>query len=216
MGDPGYRRMAAHLHASDASRPAGDEPAPGDAELVARAALGDTHAIAAIWSRHHTLAKSVLLSTLGPDQDIDDLVQETFVELFRAVKLVRDGIALPAVLSRIAVRRAGMTLRRRRIRSVVFLLPWTDVPEIAVAPPDLDDRFALAAFYRLLDRVKTRHRVALLLHFVQGMDVATVASVLDISVPAAKRAIGAGRKRLIQLARREPRLSRFVSSVEGG
>lgn len=211
-----YRRGAAHLDVSDASRSADGAHAPDDAELVARAALGDAHAIAAIWSRHHTLAKSVLLSTLGPDQEIDDLVQETFVELFRAVKLVRDGIALPAILSRIAVRRAGMTLRKRRIRSVVFLLPWTDVPEVAVAPPDLDDRFALTAFYRLLDRIKTRHRVALLLHFVQGMDVATVASVMDISISAAKRAIVAGRKRMIALARREPRLSRFVSSAEGG
>lgn len=211
-----YRRVAAHLDSSDASRLVVGNPAPGDAELVARAALGDADAIAAIWSRHHAMAKSVLLSTLGPDQDIDDLVQETFVELFRAVKLVRDGVALPAILSRIAVRRAGMTLRKRRIRSVIFLLPWTDVPEVAVAPPDLDDRFALTAFYRLLDRIKTRHRVALLLHFVEGMDVATVASVMDLSVSGAKRAIVAGRKRLIQLARREPRLSRFVSSVEGG
>lgn len=210
-----YRRAAAHLEVADAPR-GSDAPRASDAELVARAALGDSRAIAAIWTRHHALARSVLLSTLGPDQDIEDLVQETFLELFRAVKLVRDGVALPAILSRIAVRRAGMTLRRRRIRSVVLLLPWTDLPEIAVAPPDLDDRFALMTLYRLLDRIKTRHRVALLLHFVQGMDIATVASVMSVSLSSAKRAIAAGRKRLTQLASREPRLSRFVSTSEGG
>lgn len=201
--------------AETGARVAGRESgAPQDAELVTQAARGDAGALATIWLRHHVLVRSVLLSTLGPDQEIDDLVQEVFVELLRAVKLVRDGVALPAILSRIAVRRAGMALRKRRVRAVVVSLPWMDVPEVPVAPADIDGRLALATLYRLLDRVKPRHRIAFLLHFVQGLDIAQVAETLDISLSTAKRSIAAGRDKLIRLARRQPRLSRFLSGAD--
>ena len=198
------------------ARPADREPGmPRDAELVSRAARGDGGALATIWLRHHVLVRSVLLSTLGPDQEIDDLVQEVFLELLRAVKLVRDGMALPAILSRIAVRRAGMALRRRRVRAVVVSLPWMDVPEVAVAPVDIDGRLALATLYRLLDGVKARDRIAFLLHFVQGLDAAAVAESLEVSLSTAKRAIAGGRDKLVRLARRHPRLQRFLSGEEG-
>jgi RNA polymerase sigma-70 factor (ECF subfamily) len=184
---------------------------PDDAALVARAATGDSAAIAQIWERHHSLVRSVLYATLGIDQEIEDLTQEVFLEFLRAVKAVRDGTALPAILSRIAVRRAGMALRRRRVRSVILSLPWADVPEIPVAPADLDGRNALVSLYRLLDRIKSRHRLAFLLHNVRGMDVAEVADAMALSVSATKRAIGAGRKMVLLLARRDPRLSEFLS-----
>jgi RNA polymerase sigma-70 factor (ECF subfamily) len=201
--------------ADDAARSVSQKSASPqlDAELVARAAQGDASALANIWSRHHMLVKSVLLSTLGPDQEIDDLVQEVFLELLRAVKLVRDGMALPAILSRIAVRRAGMALRRRKVRSVIISLPWQEVPEVAVAPADVDSRIALAALYQLLDKIKTRHRLAFLLHFVQGLDVADVATALNVSLSTAKRAVTGGRETLIRLARRQPKLRQFLSEV---
>jgi RNA polymerase sigma-70 factor (ECF subfamily) len=211
------RRAAAFQDDADPRRDALSAPlTTSDAALVLRAANGDADAIAEIWSRHHRLVKSVLLSTLGADQDIDDLVQEVFLELIRAVKQMRDGSALPALLARIAVRRAGMVLRKRRVRSVILQLPWTDVPEVAVLPPDFDDRLALNALYRLMNRIKTRHRMAVLLHCVQGMEIAQVADALKISVSGAKRDLSAGRKRLERLAGREPRLLRFLTRTGEG
>lgn len=187
-----------------------------DAELVSKAAAGDRPAIAEIWVRYRNLVRSVLLATLGFDQDIDDLVQEVFLGLFRAVGQVRDGAALPAILSRIAVRRAGMALRKRRVRALTSLLPWTQLPEVEVAPPDFDDRLALTTLYGLLDRVKQRARLAFLLHHVHGMDAGDVADALGVSLATAKRDIADGRKRLIQLARSEPRLRRFLPPEQEG
>ncbi|HEX3696535.1 MAG TPA: sigma-70 family RNA polymerase sigma factor [Polyangia bacterium] len=201
--------------APDGRTPAVD-PVEGDARLVIRAAAGDGQAITVIWSRYHLLVRSVLLSTLGADQEIDDLVQEVFMELLRAVKLVRDGTALPAILSRIAVRRAGMALRRRRVRSVILSLPWIDMPDVPVAPADMDSRLALVALYRLLNKIKPRHRLAFLLFSVQGLDVAEVAGALEISLSAAKRAVSAGRKKVLRMAEREPLLKQFLSAEREG
>src|SRR3954469_8640026 len=122
--------------------------------------------MAAIWSRSARLVRSVLRATLGRDGELDDLTQDVFLRLFRTVPQIRDGAALPAILSPMAVRgggmarrwgggraRAGMALRWRRVRALVTLTPSTQLPDVAAAPPDLDVRRALAVLYRLLDRV---------------------------------------------------------------
>jgi RNA polymerase sigma-70 factor, ECF subfamily len=128
------------------------------------------------------------------------------------VAQIRDGAALPAILTRMAVRRAGMALRSRRVRALVTLTPSAQLPEVAVVPPDLDVRRALAVLYRLLDRVKPRQRMAFVLRDILGMDLAEVAAALELSDTAARRALTEGRKRVLRLARHEPHLGPFLAA----
>jgi len=190
----------------------GDDEMPrDDFDLVHAAALGDAAAMAAIWSRYARLVRSVLRATLGRDGELDDLTQEVFLKLFRTVTQLRDGTALPAVLTRMAVRQAGMTLRWRRVRALVTLTPSMQLPDVAVAPPDPDVRRGLAVLYRLLDRVKPRHRMAFVLRDVLGMELAEIAAALELSETAARRALTEGRKRVLRLARHEPHLIPFLA-----
>jgi RNA polymerase sigma-70 factor (ECF subfamily) len=182
-----------------------------DLDLVHAAAAGDATAMAAIWSRHARLVRSVLRATLGRDGELDDLTQDVFLKLFRTVKQIRDGAALPAILTRMAVRQAGMTLRWRRVRALVTLTPSMQLPDVAVGPPDLDVRRGLAVLYRLLDRVKPRHRMAFVLRDVLGMELTDVAAALELSDTAARRALTEGRRRVLRLARHEPHLIPFLS-----
>jgi RNA polymerase sigma-70 factor (ECF subfamily) len=184
----------------------------GDVELVHAAAVGDRAAMAAIWSRYARLVRSVLRAALGRDGELDDLTQDVFLRLFRTVAQIRDGAALPAILTRMAVRRAGMALRSRRVRALVTLTPSAQLPEVAVVPPDLDVRRALAVLYRLLDRVKPRQRMAFVLRDILGMDLAEVAAALELSDTAARRALTEGRKRVLRLARHEPHLGPFLAA----
>lgn len=182
-----------------------------DLDLVHAAAAGDGAAMAMIWSRHARLVRSVLRATLGRDGELDDLTQDVFLKLFRTVRQIRDGAALPAILTRMAVRQAGMTLRWRRVRALVTLTPWTQLPDVAVVPPDVDVRRGLAVLYRLLDRVKPRHRMAFVLRDVLGMEMTDVAAALELSDTAARRALTEGRKRVLRLARHEPHLVPFLA-----
>jgi RNA polymerase sigma-70 factor (ECF subfamily) len=182
-----------------------------DLDLVHAAAAGDPAAMAAIWARYARLVRSVLRATLGRDGELDDLTQDVFLKLFRTVTQLRDGAALPAVLTRMAVRQAGMTLRWRRVRALVMLTPSTQLPDVAVVPPDPDVRRGLAVLYRLLDRVKPRHRMAFVLRDVLGMEMPEVAAALELSDTAARRALTEGRKRVLRLARHEPHLVPFLA-----
>jgi RNA polymerase sigma-70 factor, ECF subfamily len=198
------------------SRVAGDDGAAvaprDDVELVHAAAAGDRAAMAAIWSRYARLVRSVLRATLGRDGELDDLTQDVFLRLFRTVAQIRDGAALPAILTRMAVRRAGMALRWRRVRALVTLTPSERLPDVAAVAPDLDVRRALAVLYRLLDRVKPRQRMAFVLRDVLGMDLAEVGAALELSDTAARRALTEGRKRVLRLARHEPHLGPFLAT----
>jgi RNA polymerase sigma-70 factor (ECF subfamily) len=194
--------------------PLGDSAAVprDDVELVHAAAAGDRAAMAAIWSRYARLVRSVLRATLGRDGELDDLTQDVFLRLFRTVAQIRDGAALPAILTRMAVRRAGMALRWRRVRALVTLTPSERLPDVAAVAPDLDVRRALAVLYRLLDRVKPRQRMAFVLRDVLGMDLAEVAAALELSDTAARRALTEGRKRVLRLARHEPHLGPYLAT----
>ena len=83
---------------------------------------------------------------------------------------------------------------------MVMLTPSTQLPDVAVVPPDPDVRRGLAVLYRLLDRVKPRHRMAFVLRDVLGMEMPEVAAALELSDTAARRALTEGRKRVLRLA----------------
>ncbi|MGB8930438.1 MAG: sigma-70 family RNA polymerase sigma factor [Anaeromyxobacteraceae bacterium] len=94
------------------SGPTRDAPAP---ELVARAAAGDPAAQRALYDAHRPDVFRVArgFGGLDPD-DVDDVVQETFVRAFRyIVRLEQHGRFLPWLLT-IARNRALSRLARRK------------------------------------------------------------------------------------------------------
>src|SRR5215471_7175759 len=83
------------------------EPDPGDFDAVFR--------------RFAPYVARVGTRLLGTDGEIDDLVQEVFIEAHRGLAGVRDPRALRGWLARIAVRRATRRLRRRRLLVLLSL-----------------------------------------------------------------------------------------------
>jgi RNA polymerase sigma factor (sigma-70 family) len=77
----------------------------------------------------------------------------------------------------------------------------------------MDAREALARFYKILDRIRPRDRVAFVLRFVEGMGVAEVATAVGVSVPTARRCFTRAWERFTLLAGRDPFLAEYVASL---
>ncbi len=90
--------------------------APGDAELVARALAGERSAFRALYDRHrpavHRVARS--FATLDPD-DVDDVVQDTFVRAFEHVATLQQPERFGAWILAITRNRALHRLARRKV-----------------------------------------------------------------------------------------------------
>jgi RNA polymerase sigma-70 factor, ECF subfamily len=97
-----------------------EEPGGGDADLVAGALAGEAAAQRAIYDRYRPLVHRVARSFAELDaDDVDDVVQESFVRAFRGLGKLQDTARLGPWLLTIARNRSLSRLARLRARQVV-------------------------------------------------------------------------------------------------
>lgn len=187
-----------------------------DDEALARAAAqGHPGAAPLVWQRFAPLVRRILKRTLGPGDDVDDHVQDTFLRFFRAAKNLRDPSMLTSFIVGIAVRVARGELRRRRLRRWLTLSPSGTLPDIAGEAPDPQSRAAVARLYRILDQVDDRSRTLFVLRFIEGLELTEVAAALGCSLATTKRHLARASHRILTAAQRDPALSAYLAAIPG-
>jgi DNA-directed RNA polymerase specialized sigma24 family protein len=92
-----------------------------DAGLVRAILAGDPRAPGVLWNRHARLVHRILRRSLGQQDEVEDLVQEVFLSLFRRLPTLRDPKALPSFLITITTHVLRHELRRRWVRRCMTL-----------------------------------------------------------------------------------------------
>jgi RNA polymerase sigma-70 factor (ECF subfamily) len=169
--------------------------APADATLVARAQDGDLDAFAELVRRHESRVRGVLVRLLDDDRDVEEAVQDTFVQAWRHLDRFRGEAQLFTWLYRIATNEAFMRRRRKRPQTTELDegTAQSDAagPEAAAEAGDVRD-FLLACIREL----PFEYRAPLVLRDVEGLSNQEVADVLDISLAAAKSRIHRARMQI--------------------
>ncbi|HEY6079877.1 MAG TPA: sigma-70 family RNA polymerase sigma factor [Polyangiaceae bacterium] len=152
----------------------------------------------AVFRRFSPYVARVALRLLGSDSEVDDLVQEVFLEAHRGLDQLRDAKALRGWLSRVCVRRATRRLRRRRLRSFfsLELVEERDLPVSLAATPE--QRLEVARVYRCLDRLPTEQRVAWVLRYVEGESLEDLVVLCGCSKSTVQRRLRAAQARIEQ------------------
>ncbi len=111
-------------------------------------------------------------------QGTDDLIQEVWIKVIRKIRTLKDPQAFVAWLYRIA--RNELFTRTRQRKQVA---PMPDEPMVTDALPG--DRLLLEEnveqVHAALDRLKPHHQEILILHFMEQMSHAQIATVLKCS-----------------------------------
>lgn len=186
-----------------------------DATLALALQAEHPKAPAVAWARLSPMVRRILRRSFGPGADVEDLVQETFLLLFRRIESLREPSTLRAFIIGITVRVARAEIRRRRVRRWVGLANGSELPDTRVTVDDPDSREALARFYDVLGRINARDRLVFVLHHVEGLDVQAVADALGTSVPTVRRSLARGFRRVVLLAGRDPSLVAYVTGLDG-
>jgi RNA polymerase sigma-70 factor, ECF subfamily len=176
-----------------------------DDALVARHRDGDGDAFEAMYRRHVDAVYRRLTRLVGPVPERDDLTQDVFLGLYRALPGFRGDAALSTLVYRIAVNTACEHLRRRMRRRTVSL---ETVPLDELVAPDATPEAAARQreearlLLRCLDRIKPKKRVALVMRVVDGMSFEEIAEVVDATPDAVAKRVQHGLRELSeQLAR---------------
>jgi RNA polymerase sigma-70 factor (ECF subfamily) len=182
-----------------------------DPTLVAGLVARDPRAATLLWRRFAPMVFRMLRRMLGPGSDIEDLAQEVFLCVFQKVPRLRDPQALKAFVASVTVLSVRHELRRRYIRrrALPFLRPGP--PETETMTRGADAREALLRFYRILNGLTPRTRSALVLRFIEAMDLTEVAAALGVSLATTKRLLARGWTKVALQTERDPFLAQYRS-----
>jgi RNA polymerase sigma-70 factor (ECF subfamily) len=183
-----------------------------DAALVRALIAGEPDAPRALWRRFAPLVFRILRRTLGPGQDIEDLVQEIFFCVFGKVSALREPAALRQFVLSIAAITARNEIRRRWLRRWSRLASKENVGKEPAFDVDMDAREALRRFYGVLDRLSADHRTLFVLRFMEGLSLRDVAAASGMSLATAKRRLARARARVRLLVERDPILCDYITA----
>ncbi len=178
------------------SRPVPDS---GHENLVARLKLGDGAAYEELLRLFELKVYNIARGMMRNQQDAEDVLQDTFLSVFRSVRTFKGQSSLSTWVYRIAVNAALMKIRCRRndcrLVSIEENLPrYNETGHRVASLPDWHPR----ADEILLDKelggrlreaigcLPDEYRVVLILRDQEGLSNEEVGSVLDLSVPAVK------------------------------
>ena len=193
-----------------------------DPELVAIAKQRGVNAVSRlVYERFAPSVHRVLHRVLGPDSDHDDLVNETFVEVFQSLTAVRQPDRLRSWVVSVAInvarRELGRRQLRRRLRDAVSLTGVVSAP-----PTDYAGRDLLLKTYEILERIAPDERTAFALRYIDSTTMPMVAELCGCSLSTAKRRVARAERRFAALAREYPEIfARFerrtsdASNAEG-
>lgn len=160
-----------------------------DDAVLPAARAGHPEALEAIYRAYETQVYTLARRICRTAEDAEDVLQETFFEVFRSLKTFRGEGSLWGWIRKIAASKAFMRLRRNKYRDA------DDLPDDPPARRHEDSalRMDLEA---ALERLGTTSRAVVWLHDVEGYTHEEIAELMDRSVSFSKSQLSRAHARL--------------------
>jgi RNA polymerase sigma-70 factor (ECF subfamily) len=182
-----------------------------DETLVRELVAGNPRATREAWRRYGTMVRRLLLRTLGPEADLEDLSQEVFITFFDRVRTLRDPRTVTAFMMSITANKVRHHLRWRWLRRWLVLPGHVEKLDLRAMQPNPEAREAVMRFFKVLDRLNAVDRTAFTLRFVEELELRDVAAALDLSLATTKRRLDRAWRRLASLVRADRALGDLLS-----
>jgi RNA polymerase sigma-70 factor (ECF subfamily) len=188
----------AHSREQELNQRPAEEPADG--QLVDRLQAGDLESLGVLYERHKTLVFRTALAVVQDPSVAEDILQESFLRLYRYAHRIDTTLPLEPWLYRMTVNLAYSWETRRRRRQI----PLEGVIDYLVSPKNLSPewraelnqvrREVLEAVYSLT----FNQRIVIVLHYLNSLSLKEIAYVLDCPVGTVKSRLHYGRENLLR------------------
>jgi len=175
-------------------------------ELIHAAGTGDLEAYDELVRRCQERVYATLYHMTANHEDANDLAQETFIKAYRSLKSFRGGSSFYTWVYRIAINKAINFLKQRKKRRHMSL---NDLDANVESTPELvalvsgDTPFRdtqLSELQQKLNeammKLSDQHRLAVVLHDVQGLPHDEIARIMDCNVGTVRSRLFYARQQL--------------------
>lgn len=168
-----------------------------DKRLIRRVAKGDHAAFTELYNTYSVPLYNYLLRLIHIQNVAEDLLQETFIAIWKGAGRFRGGSTVKTWLFRIAHNQAVSWLRKEAGNELV------DEERLPPVEPQIDERLMLEwqtdQLLLAMEELSANHRAVIELVFAQGMTYLEVAQVMDCPVGTVKSRMSYALKRLNNL-----------------
>lgn len=160
-------------------------------ELLEQAAKGDSEAFSQLFLTYKTLVYRVVYRLLRIQEDVDDAVQQTFIEVYKSLPGYEGKSKFTTWLYRIAVNVSIQHLRKRRSDTI------SDFdPEVLPSESNKDNLEHMELHKQIeaaLDAIPIKKRVVVVLHDIEERTMEEIAAILNIPLGTVKSRLFHGR-----------------------
>lgn len=154
------------------------------AELLEGSATAKERAFARLYDRHYPAVARLLRRVLRRTEDVEDVLQVTFVEVYRGVQKYDPTREFLPWVQGIAMRQAANHLRRARrwawFRMTPEELPLPDAGALS-SEEQVIQRQLLSMLYRAMEKLPPKKRIAFSLYAFEGMGFTEIGQLVDAS-----------------------------------
>jgi RNA polymerase sigma-70 factor (ECF subfamily) len=178
-----------------------------DADLISRAAKGDSSAFQVLVERHRSMVYRVAYQFAGNHHDAEDIAQDVFIKVFRSLDRFRQDAQLTSWLYRIIMNACIDHRRRSRFSSSAAFgdeaeQTMLNAPEETPGP---EERAYGSELGQVLEseigRLPKGQRVVFVMRHHQGMKLCEIAEALGLAEGTVKRQLHAAVHRLREALR---------------
>lgn len=184
-------------------------------DLIGLCQRGDAAAFQELFHRHRADVARLVHRMLGPSGELEDVVQEVFLQVHRSIRDFKGNSLFSTWLYRVTVNVVLMHRRAARSRPVFAEVAAAHPP--ADARPLPDEQVArlarIRAFQRVLDRLSPKKRAVFVLHELEGLPPAEIARIVGAPVLTVRTRLFYARRELAQMLREEPALASLAEEV---
>lgn len=176
---------------------------PSDEDLIERFQNGDLYAFDLIVKRYKNQLLNFVYRFLGNAEEAEDLVQETFLRVYRNRKAYQKVAKFSTWIYTIAGNLAKTELRKRKRRKFFSIsdLGYNekdyDISDEAFNPEkDVDGRMKEEIIYREIEDLSPKFREVILLRDVQQLSYEEISQIVKIPLGTVKSRVNRGRLKL--------------------
>lgn len=178
-------------------------PGENDRELVSKALQGNQKAFRRIVERYHSTAYAVVRGVLGNSDEVDDVLQNVYIKVYRGLAGFRGDARLSTWIYQIARNEAINAARKRRpegpsVDEIVLPAGEAASPESTYGKLELSEQMETA-----MEQLEDSYRMALELRYMGERSYEEIAEAMGLPIGTVKTYIYRGKVHLKKILVRQ-------------